>query len=654
MKKLTHLLVLMFGLFIAGQNAYSQKSYEIQSPDKQIKLSVIITDKIYYQVGRNKQVILNYSPMSMALSTGQVLGLNPVVEKANERSVNEEIKPVWGITSKIADNYNELKLKMKGHYSLVFRAYNDGVAYRFVTNFKNNITVTDEEVLYRFVKNEPVLAHIVEHFQTSFEKFFTRTDLHGLDTTLVSMPLVTNGPNYKVAITESDLYDYPGMYLTRQSTIKQKLVGVFPKAAKKTELSGFALFNDKVIERHNYLAKTKGTRAFPWRVMIITEDDKGLANNNLVYQLARPAAIDTDWIQPGKVVWDWWNDWNLTGVDFEAGVNNKTYEYYIDFAANNNIPYVILDEGWSYQFDVLLPVNEIDVPHLVNYAKERGVKLMLWCVWHTLDRQLGTALDLFEKWGIAGIKVDFIDRDDQYAINYYERVAKAAAERKLLVDFHGCSKPTGLHRTYPNLINFEGVRGNEWNKFDPEGNPPGHGLDLIFTRMITGPMDYTPGAMNNSIKAEWLTKNTNTASQGTRVRELAMYVTYFSPLQMLCDAPTQYEKYPDILDFLSDVPVSWDETVVLEAEIGKKVVMARRKGNDWYIGAMTDWNEREVSVNLDFLANGQYDATLFLDGVNANKNAEDYQVKKQIVSNATQLPVTMKQGGGAVIVLKKK
>jgi alpha-glucosidase len=637
-------VVFILACFLFEQRVNAQDVYTIESPDQQISLSVKLTDKVYYQVEIKGKNILNYSPMSMTLSNGNTLGLNPEVEKAAITKVDKEINPLWGITSKIADRYSELNLKMKGNYSLVFRAYDDGVAYRFVTNFNKEIIIKDEEVLYRFAEDQPVLAHVVEHFQTSFEKFFTRTSIQGLDSTMVSLPLVTNGKDYKVAITESDLYDYPGMYLTRKSEIKQKLEGVFPRVATKTEFAGFALFNDKVVERNDYLAKTKGTRTFPWRVLIISEDAKGLANNNLVYTLARPTAIETDWIKPGKVVWDWWNDWNLQGVDFESGVNNKTYEYYIDFAAKNNIPYVILDEGWSYQFDLLLSVNEIDVPHLVSYAKERNVKLILWCVWHTLDRQMTQALDLFVKWGIAGIKVDFIDRDDQYAVNYYERVAKEAAKRKLLVDFHGCSKPTGLHRMYPNLINFEGVRGNEWNKFDKDGIPPRHSLDIIFTRMIAGPMDYTPGAMNNSIKAEWVTKNSNTSSQGTRARELAMYITYFAPLQMLCDAPTQYEKYPDILEYLKEVPVTWDETVVLDAEIGQKAVIARRKGDDWYIGAMTDWNAREVELKLDFLSDGTYEATMFLDGVNANKNAEDYQVIKKSLNKEDQLKVSLKQG----------
>ena len=357
------------------------------------------------------------------------------------------------------------------------------------------------------------------------------------------------------------------------------LDGLFPAYPTAWEAGGLCQFNLRVTERADYLAETEGTRDFPWRVVILAESDRELADSDMVYKLSRPAAIETDWIKPGKVAWDWFNDWNLTGVDFETGVNNRTYEYYIDFAAEHGLEYVIMDEGWSDVFDLLLQKPTVDVPHLVQYAKERQVGIVLWCVWHTLDRQMQAALDQFKFWGIVGVKVDFIDRDDQIAIEFYERLARETAKRQLLLNIHGCSKPTGLHRTYPNVINYEGVRGNEYNKFDKD-ETPGHNVDLVFTRMIAGPMDYTPGSMRNSVRGKFFTDFSNPMSHGTRCHQLGMYIVYYSPMQMLCDAPTAYLAYPDILSFLSEVPVSWDETVVLEGKIGAvyRDRQAKRRG----------------------------------------------------------------------------
>ena len=491
-------------------------------------------------------------------------------------------------------------------------------------------------------------------FQTSYEKLYTRYKIDDVvEKDFISLPLIVNGSDVKIAITESDLYDYPGMYVKRPGNNNRHfLEGLFPQLPTKWEPGGWCQFNLKVTERTDYLAKTTGKRAFPWRVMAIGDEDIDLADNDLVYQLARPSMIETDWIKPGLVAWDWWNDWNLEGVDFETGVNNQTYEYYIDFAAENGLDYVILDEGWSDQFDLFLQKPGIDVPYLADYAAKKGVKLILWCVWYPLDREMEKALDMFEEWGIAGIKVDFMDRDDQIMINYLERLAREAAKRKILVDFHGCPKPTGLHRTYPNVINYEGVRGNEYNKFDSLETPQ-HNIDIVFSRMLAGPIDYTPGAMNNSTKGNYFMNNSNPMSYGTRAHQLGMYVVYYGPLQMLCDAPTQYEKYPDILEFLSTVPVTWDQTIALEGKFGEYIAIARRKGNDWYIGALNDWTERDLEIDLSFLGPGSYKTQMFLDGVNANRHAQDYQVVNRKLTRRDKLTLNLKQGGGAAIILKK-
>lgn len=527
------------------------------------------------------------------------------------------------------------------------------MAYRFHTHFLADITIEAEEVAYRFLEDAKLLAHVVGDFQTSYEKLYTDYNISEVvEAEFISLPLLVETQHAKVVISESDLYDYPGMYIFRKANNNRfDLLGLFPKYPTQCEPGGLCQFNMRVTERADYLAVTKGAKLFPWRLMVIAKEDKQLADNDLVFKLARPSKLLSDhWIKPGKVAWDWFNDWNLTGVDFETGINNKTYEYYIDFAAKNKLEYVILDEGWSDVFDLLLVKPTVDIPHLVNYAKERNVGIVLWCVWHTLDRQMTLVLDQFVIWGIAGIKVDFIDRDDQIAIVFHERLAAEAAKRQLLVNFHGCPKPTGLHRTYPNVINYEGVRGNEYNKFDKDETPD-HNVDLVFTRMLAGPMDYTPGSMRNSTKGNFFTNNSNPMSHGTRCHQLAMYIVYYSPMQMLCDAPTAYEQYPDILSFLSDVPTVWDETIALSGEIGSYIVLARKKGDNWYVGAMTDWSERTISIEFDFLADASYQTTLFLDGVNSHRNAEDYRVQQLTLNTKSTLELLLKPGGGVAMQL---
>ena len=658
MRQLILLLLLILFVF-PGFNASAQSATndgdKLTSPDGETIVTINLTDRVYYSVMHRGEYVIWSSPISMELANKVVLGKKPKLLQSKSNTVRETIEPVWGIRSQIKDHYNELRLDFEGNFSLVFRAYDGGVAYRFETRIKSEIEVMNEEVEYRFLRDYEVVSHVVADFQTSYEKFYTRTRIGQIqEPDFSSLPFIVDQNRVKVAIVESDLFDYPGMYLMKKGENNRSyLNGIFPKYPLADVPAGWCQFNLRVTERANFIAKTNGTRTFPWRAMVIADNDLELADNDLVYQLARPAAFETSWIKPGKVAWDWWNDWNLEGVDFQTGINNRTYEYYIDFAAKNKLPYIILDEGWSDQFDLLLQKPGLDVPALVKYANERNVKIILWCVWHTMDRQMDKALSLFGRWGIAGVKVDFIDRDDQVAVNFYERLAREAAKHKLLVDYHGCSKPTGLHRTYPNVINYEAVRGNEYNKFS-EGVPPDHNVMLVYTRMIAGPMDYTPGAMRNSIQGDFKTSNSNTMSHGTRCHQLGMYVCYYAPVQMLCDAPTQYEKCPDILKFLSDVPVSWEDTKVLAGEMGKYVVIARRKGNDWYIGALNDWTERTLKIDLSFLDKNAYDAIIFQDGVNANKKAEDYKSVKKTLTGADSLEIVLKKRGGAAVQLVRK
>lgn len=652
MKNVFYSSILVLMVIFTAQAANNQ--LKVSSPDGRVVANLRLTDKVYYNLEVDGQQVMWFSPISMQTLESGWLGKSPVLLKSSTRTVNEEITPVYGIKNRIVDNYNELTLEFRGGYSLILRSYNDGIAYRWKTMLKGDLTVQAEEVEYRFLEDYKVYAHVVGDFETSYEKLYTRMRISEMkEEEFSSLPFMVDNGKLKLLITESDLYSYPGMYITRPGNNNRfYLNGLFPAYPKSVKMGGWCQFNLRVTERENYLAKTTGMREFPWRVIMVAREDKELLANTMVYRLARPAAFDASWVKPGKVSWEWWNAWNLKGVDFETGVNNKTYEYYIDFAARNGLEYVIMDEGWSDQFDVLLPSPHVDMEHLTKYAKEKGVKLILWAVWHTIDRQMAEAFQLFEKWGIAGVKVDFIDRDDQVAVEFYERLAREAAKHKLLVDYHGCSKPTGLERTYPNIINYEAVRGNEYNKFD-KNETPQHNVDIVFTRMAVGPIDYTPGAMRNSIEGDFITSNLNPMSYGTRCHQMGMFVVYYAPLQMLCDAPTAYEAYPDILSFLSKVPVSWDETVPISGKMGEYVVVARRKDQDWFIGGLTNWDERDVEIDLSRFASGKFDAEIVQDGINANRIAEDYQIIKRSVSATDKIKITMKKGGGFAIHLKK-
>jgi alpha-glucosidase len=649
MMKLSKFLLTVV-LFCSFSWLHAADIQSLRSPDGKIAITFRQTDKLYYAVDYNDQNILWYSPLSLTVNN-QRLGYRDQVVNQLMHSNSSVIKPYWWFRSEIPDNYNELELVFAGKYSVIFRAYNDGIAYRWTTGFRGDVKVQDEEVEYRFPKNYPLISHQVGDFQTSYEKNYTKAPIQSLrETNFTSVPVVVEEDNVKVAVTEADLFDYPGMYLTHfdNNSGRPYLHGIFPAYPEKLAPANQGSFNLKVLKRANYLAQTSGSRLYPWRVFIVAPEDKDLAANDIVYRLARKSQFDASWVQPGKVSWEWWNDWNLEGVTFRSGINMDTYRYYIDFAARHHLKYVLMDEGWSDQFDILLPKPGIDVPELVRYGKEKGVKLLLWTVWHTIDRQMDEALALFEKWGVAGIKVDFIDRDDQVAVNFYERLAAEAAKHHLLVDYHGCSKPTGLERTYPNVLNFESVRGNEYNKFTTPDTPE-HNVDITYIRMLAGPMDYTPGAMRNAAKGQFHTSYSMPMSDGTRCQQLGMYICYFAPLQMLCDAPTEYEKYPDILKFLSGVPVTWDETIPLAGKLGEYVVLARRKGTTWYIGALNNWTERTIRIDLSFIGKGQHQAQMFVDGVNADRRGDDYMVISQGVSSDTPLEITLKPGGGTAI-----
>jgi alpha-glucosidase len=638
-------MLLLISAFFLSDAATAQSSHDLRSPDNQIEVRIRTAHGVRYDVLLKGRVLLQDCTLSLDVDR-KTLGHEGKVLKSKQRSVDEVlVPPVRQKFAKIRENYNELRLDMQGGYAVIFRAYNEGVAYRLETSFpEQQVKIYAEEANFNFPSNFIVYYPQEDSFFSHNERRYVPQHLTEiLPAFIATLPAVVDvGEGTKLAIAESDLEDYPGMWL--RGTGGNGLSAVFPSYPLKEKLERDR--DVKVVESADYIAVTSGTRAFPWRLVGIAEKDGDLLTNQLTWLLAKPSQVqDTSWIKPGKVAWDWWNANNVYDVDFKAGINTETYKFYIDFAAKYGIPYIILDEGWYKLGNLLEVVPEINMEELLAYARQKNVDVILWVIWKTLDDQLESALNQFEKWGVKGIKVDFMQRSDQLLINYFHKVSREAAKRKMLVDFHGDQKPATMTRTWPNLINTEGVRGLEWDKWSSETDPK-HDVTLPFTRMFLGPMDYTPGAMLNAQKSDFTPIFHRPMSLGTRCHQLAMYVVYDSPLQMLSDSPSNYLREPEVMEFLGPVPTEWDETKVLDAQIAEYVVVARRNGHDWYVGAMTDWMPRELEIDFSFLPQGNLQMESFQDGVNADRFGSDYKVVRTRVNRATKLKLKLAPGGG--------
>lgn len=630
---------------IWGSNAGAQSSYDLRSPDNRIEIRIRTAERIRYDVLLKGKALLENCTLSLDVEHKQ-LGIQPKVIDAKKATHDELITPVVRQKfAKIRDHYNELRITTDGGYAVTFRAYNEGAAYRLETSLpQQQVKVYGEEANFNFPSN--FIAYYPQEdsfFSHNERKYLPQHVSEIIPDFIASMPVVVDvGDGQKLALAESDIENYPGMWF--RGTAGNGLAATFPSYPLKEKLERDRDF--RVVEGADYIADTKGTRTYPWRVMGVAEKDGDLLTNQLVWLLEKPSQLqDTSWIKPGKVAWDWWNDWNIYGVDFKAGINTETYKYYVDFAAKYGLPYIILDEGWYKLGNVLEVVPEINMEELTAYAKQKNVGVILWVIWKTLDDQMIPALDQYAKWGIKGIKVDFMQRNDQELINFYHKLCREAAKRKMLVDFHGAQKPATMTRTWPNLISTEGVRGMEWSKWSAESEPK-HNVTLPFTRMFLGPMDYTPGAMRNATKSTFAPIGHQPMAMGTRCHQLAMYVVYESPLQMLSDSPSNYLREPEAMEFLAPVPTEWDETRVLDAKIAEYVLVARRSGRDWYIGAMSDWTGRDLDVDLSFLPEGNFTMEAYEDGVNANRYASDYKKTKSQVNKSGKFKIHLAPGGG--------
>ena len=657
-------LLLLAATVACTFSVQAQKTYTLASPDGRLQTTVAAGDALTYAVTFDGRTILDASPLSLTLDNGTTWGADPRVAGVTRTSADKTIASPFYRADSIRDHYNALTLRMKGDWSVEFRAYDDGVAYRFVSRAKKPFNIVSEQAEFRFPADlEATVPYVArgkegdfdDQFYNSFENTYTTARLSELNPgRLMFLPLVVDaGDGVKVCITETDLENYPGLYLTNAGAAKNGLKGVFAPYPEKQEQGGHNRLQMLVRERKDHIAKVDAPRTFPWRVAIVGSDTD-LAASNLSYLLAAPSRLDDiAWIKPGKVAWEWWNDWNLSGVDFRAGVNTATYKYYIDFAASEGIEYVILDEGWAVnkQADLMQVVPAIDLQEIVNYGRQKGVGIILWAGYWAFDRDLERVCKHYSEMGVKGFKVDFMDRDDQQMTAFNYRAAETAAKYKLLLDLHGTHKPAGLNRTWPNVLNFEGVHGLEQMKWQPPTvDQMKYDATIPFIRQAAGPMDYTQGAMRNAIKKNYHPCNSEPMSQGTRCHQLALYVVLDSPLNMLCDSPTAYLHEKESADFIAAIPTVWDETRILDGRMGEYILTARRKGTTWYIGGITDWTPRDVEVDLSFLG-GAYDAVLFRDGVNADRRASDYKRETLRVDASEPLKLHLAPGGGFAAAL---
>lgn len=665
---------LLNGLLIAASVASAlqaeAKDYVVASPDGLLCVTVNDDAPLTWSISRTSapqqtQMVMLPSPIGITTDAGY-WGEAHQVRSTTTRSVSRDIKPVAYKRAEVHERCNEMTLRCRGDFDVVVRAYNDGCAYRLVSKSKKPLRITNEIAGFAFDGDYKAFVPYVndnrggERYCYSFESYYDEQPLSALyaDSLAITPLAVCLPEGTKAVVMETAVENYPGMFIKRGEARANRLTTEFAPLPLETVAGGFDRLNLIPTRRADYIAEIEPRQALPWRLVLVTTDDTQLLDTDTPFCLAPECRLeDTAWIKPGKAAWDWWNNWNLSQVDFRAGINTRTYKYYIDFAHDNGLEYIIVDEGWSSEEDLLTYANdELSIPELVAYGRERGVGVILWSSWRNLIKDTERFMSHYAAAGVKGFKVDFFDRDDQEAIRSSYEIAAAAARHHLLVDYHGL-KPSGVQRAYPNVVNFEGVKGLEnckWERRDGNGpvhDMPRYDVSIPYLRMLPGPLDYTPGAMLNATRHNFFGNNNNPMSMGTRVHQMAMYVIYEAPLQMLADTPTRYKQNQECTTFIAAVPTVWDETRPIAGEMGEYVAIARRSGNRWFVAAMNNWTPRTLTLKLDFLTTP---ATLdaFADGINADREATDYAHSRRTVQPGEELTVTLAPGGGWAAVVE--
>lgn len=664
----TRILIAALALILSVSAMAAPKQPVLNSPDGRITVSVSVDGGVTYTVSKDGVQLLAPSGISMTLSDGTVYGgPQAKLQKVTRRSVNTVLPAVAYKKAQVSEKYNEMTLKFKT-FSLIFRAYDEGVAYRFVSSSKAPFTIKGEQADFTFPQDwNCYVPYVTQNdetlegqFHNSFENIYKYEKISAFDDThLAFLPILVDVPNgVKLCITEADLLHYPGMHLYKgDKALTYK--GVFaPYPKDRVPEPGDRVISMYVEGTENYIARCEPACNFPWRVIGISDTDGELLESDLVYLLASPAEAGADfsWVKPGKVAWDWWNDWNLYGVDFKAGVNTETYKAYVDFASQFGIEYVILDEGWSdaTKADLRTVVDALDLKALIAHAEKKNVGIILWAGFYPFQKDIEGICKHYAAMGVKGFKVDFMDSDDQQIPEFLERSAKAAAENHLMLDFHGIYKPTGLSRKYPNVVNYEGIHGLEQMKWNATTKQVDYDVTVPFIRFFAGPADYTQGAMRNAVEDNLRAVNSEAMSPGTRCHQLGEYVVFFSPLNMLCDSPSNYQREPECTGFIAGIPTVWDETVALDGKVGETVSVARRRGGDWFVGTVNNWQERDITLDLSFLGEGDWQIELFKDGINADRAARDYKRVVSTVSADRKLKVHLAPGGGLAAKITKK
>ena len=663
MKKIA-VLVLIHCLLMPGLSSVWAVSRNIKllSPNGKLQLTIQLGDTLSYSLQCGNENLIRNAHIGLELANGKMLGRLPQLLQQKTKVLTENITSPHYRFNSFSVSYRELDLKLKGDYGVVFRAYNEGVAYRIYTTSKAKLEIRNEVAEFNFDNDYSCYLSYCngkkDPFAMAFQNTYDLKPLSMANNTPAFLPATVDyGKGLKLTILESDLEAYPGMFVQTQGS-KHSLKAVFAKLPSATDRNAWRK-QEYVTEREANIANVSGSRVFPWRILAVSEKDTDMPVNNLVYALATPNRIgDYAWVKGGKVAWDWWNDWGISGVDFKAGINMNTYKHYIDFAAENGLEYIVLDEGWykPASGNMMQVIPELNLPELVAYAHSRKVDIILWTVFNVLDAQLEEACKYYSQLGIKGFKVDFLDRNDQKAVEMTYRIAEMTAKYKLTLDLHGFYTPTGLNRTYPNIINFESVFGMEEMKWSTiEKDMPLYDVTFPFIRLAAGPVDYTPGAMRNATKKDFKDIYYNPMSQGTRCHQLATYIVFDSPLVMLADNPTAYRKEQECTDFIASLALETDETKILQGEMGKFIVSARRKGQNWQVGALTNWDERDIRLSFGFLKDdATYKLELMKDGTNANKQAQDYKHEIRYVTRDSVLNIHLAQGGGFALKLTRQ
>jgi alpha-glucosidase len=653
MRQISFILVILNVLLSEGNTQNNPICFS--SPNGSISCKLDTSDTLKISILHQKEIVLSPSPVYLDILGNTGSGIKPTLKNIKRLSVRDTIvSPVPSKRKLIADSYNEVEITFQGNFGLIVRCYDDGVAFRYKTTFRDSIIITRENLEFRLPENyyswfpEMQQQQGMDRFHTSFEENYKYIPVKEIKTEQTAfIPLLLESPQGKcLAIAESDLQDYPGMFVTGHPRIAGALQAIFPNAPQTEEISGGTYKKMIVTSRENYIAKTNGNRLFPWRVFIVAANESELPGNDLVYRLAEKSRLsDISWINPGRCTDEWIIGINLFNVPFKTGVNTESYKYYIDFAAENDLPYVMLDAGWSDVDDLCKITPGMDMDEILTYAHEKDIGLWLWTQAMTLDRQLDAAMKKFSGWGVKGIMTDFIDRNDQKAVNFYHRIAKATAENHLLLMFHGAFDNAGFERTWPNVLTREAVLGSEYNIWSDRVTPD-HDLVIPFTRMLAGPLDYEPIVFNNVKQDAFKASMVNVMTMGTRIHQLAMYIVYDSPLQIFAGNPGYAKAEPEFTRFMSQIPTTWDETVIVDGKCGEYIITARKKDGDWYLAAMTNSAPRDLTMDLNFIEEGNYTITEYADGINADKFAADYEVSDRLLSIPLEMKIKLAPGGG--------